>query len=175
MAGVPRIALAVVLYSALHGVAYSDEQMLPIAISGDWAAFAHHTSMIASADVCMVGNLRSGFGLRADNDGVQLRVANAKWSLPAGVEGNVTVNVGDWKTTLNIGANTDVMVSAEVPYDMIAPMFAAMDNSSSMSIGVGKAKPFVVSLSGSTVTTNAFRTCAGIRGNARSPGANPFQ
>jgi hypothetical protein len=175
MVGAPRIALAVVLYSALLGVAHSDEQMLPIAISGDWAAFAHHTSMIASADVCMVFNIRSGFALRADKDGMQLRIGNAKWSLPAGVEGNVTVNVGVWKTTLNIGGNTDVVVSAEVPYDIIAPMFAAMDNASTMSIEVGKAKPFLVSLSGSTMATNAFRTCAGIRGNARTPGANPFQ
>ncbi len=50
-----------------------------------------------------------------------------------------------------------------------------MDNSAIMTVTVGKAKPLAVSLVGSTRVTNAFRTCAGINSNAKTPGGNPFE
>jgi hypothetical protein len=104
-----------------------------------------------------------------------VRVTNDSWTLPANVEGNIAISVGDWKAIFDIDDNTDTMVNAEVPAEVVVPMFAAMDKAGSMSITVGKAKPFPVSLSGSTRATNALRTCAGITGNARTPGSNPFE
>ena len=50
-----------------------------------------------------------------------------------------------------------------------------MDAASAMIVTVGKAKPVTVSLIGSTKATNAFRTCAGINGNPKAPGSNPFE
>ena len=114
--------------------------------------------MIAHADVCAVINTPTGFALRAGDDGVQLRIMNATWSLPAGVEGSVLISVGDWKTTLDIDDNTNNMVSAEMSNDETTQLFTAMDKATSMSVAVGKAKPFTVSLSGSTKATNAVLT-----------------
>ena len=44
-----------------------------------------------------------------------------------------------------------------------------------MQVKVGKDQSFGVSLAGSTVVLNAFRTCAGIGGTAAGGGSNPFQ
>jgi hypothetical protein len=149
--------------------------LTPLAISGSWAALAHQSSIVAPPDVCVVFDVTSGVALHADIGGIQLRVANSDWSLPAGVAGTIVISVGNWSHSFLIDDNTDNMVNAEVPQDIIGPMFDAMDKSSGMSVVVGQAKPMLVSLSGSTRATNAFRTCAGIKGNVASPGSNPFQ
>ncbi len=52
-------------------------------------------------------------------------------------------------------------------------MFQAMDKAATMTLTVGKVKR-VVSLSGSTKSTNAFRTCAGFKGAPATSGSNPF-
>ena len=167
--------MALVATLSILSLARADEQLTPLAINGDWAALAHEPSVIAPPDVCLVVNAVSGVALRADANGIQLRVMNNKWSLPAGVTGAIVISVGGWSHSFEIDDNTDTMVNAEVPQDVIGPMFDAMDKSSSMSVEAGKAKPLPVSLSGSTRATNAFRTCAGIKGNVASPGSNPFQ
>jgi hypothetical protein len=85
------------------------------------------------------------------------------------------MTVGNWTQVFPIDDNTNNMVNAEVPQDSIGRMFAATDKSVSMSVVIGHAKPMLVSLSGSTRATNAFRTYAGIEGNVASPGSDPFQ
>jgi hypothetical protein len=153
----------------------ADEQMVPLAVSGDWVAAAHQTSMTAAPDVCIVMNQESGVAFRAAIEGIEFRVANSTWSLPSNVQGSIFVAVGQWNATLQIVDNTDTMVGAEVDADTITPMFNAMDKATSMSVTVGKARPFSVSLAGSTRATNAFRTCAHIEGPVKAPGSNPFQ
>jgi hypothetical protein len=170
-----RLALASAALLGNCVSARAEEQMVPLAISGDWVAMAHRPDMIARADVCIVFDAKRGVALRSGNGVVQLRVTNSSWSLPADVQGNITVNVDAWNAIFEIDDNTDTMVNAEIADNLIEPMFAAMDKASNMSITVGKAKPVVVSLSGSTRATNAFRTCAGIQGNTKAPGSNPFQ
>ena len=59
--------------------------------------------------------------------------------------------------------------------DTALAMFAAMDKAEGMSVTIGKARLFQVSLNGSTRAINAFRTCAGINSNAKTPGSNPFE
>jgi hypothetical protein len=134
----------------------ADEQMRPLAISGDWVAMAHQTSMTAPPDMCLVVNGVSGIAIRAADESVQFRVVNKTWALPTGVAGTIMLTIGDWKTVLDIDDNTDTMVNAELSNESIVPMFTAMDKSSNMSVTVGKAKPVLVSLSGSTRATNAF-------------------
>jgi hypothetical protein len=135
------LAIAVAVLSvAEFCTACADEQMVPLAVSGDWMTMAHRESMIARPDVCVVLNGPSGFALRADSDGVQVRVSNEHWSLPANVEGSIAIGVGDWKAEFDIDDNTDNMVNAEVPADIIAPMFAAMDKADSMSITAVRSK-----------------------------------
>lgn len=167
-------AVASLSFAVAH-CAWADEQMVPLAVSGDWIALAHRESMIARPDVCAVINGQSGLAFRSDADGTQIRITDEHWTLPVNVEGSIAVSVGDWKTSFDIDDNTDTMVNAEVPADVVLPMFAAMDKAASMSITVGKAKPFPVSLAGSTRATNAFRTCAGIEGSPTTPGSNPFK
>jgi hypothetical protein len=156
--------------------ASADEQMVPLAQSGQWITYAHQASITQRADVCVTANAVRGVGFRADADGIQIRVSNEQWSLPAGVQGSVAISVGsDWTGTFDIDDNTNVMVNAEIDRTAVAAMFAAMDKNSSMAVTVGKAKPLIVSLVGSTRATNAFRTCAGLEGNSPSPGSNPFE
>lgn len=156
-----------------HG-ALADEGMIPLAESGDWIALAHHTSMLAPPDMCLAANIQQGVAFRSDVNGVQIRIINQSWSLPAGVQGSIMISVGTFKTTLEIDDNTSNWVNAEISDDITIPLFSQMDNNSRMFISVGKARPMEVSLSGSTKATNAFRTCAGIKSNAPSPGSNPF-
>jgi hypothetical protein len=155
--------------------AFADEMVVPLAQSGEWMTSAHKASITARPDMCLTFSLNSGVAFRADANGDQIRVVDPKWSLPADVEGNVTISVGSWKGTFKIDDNTDTMVNAEIEKDDIIAMFVAMDTNASMSVTVGKAKPFVVSLVGSTKSTNAFRTCAGLKSNSPTPGSNPFQ
>ncbi len=170
-----RTILAVVGIYCNTTIACADEQMVPLVVSGDWVTLAHRASMLARPDVCVVFNTTSGVALRAAAEGLQLRVTNSNWSLPTGVQGSITISVGEWKTTLEIDDNTDTMVNAEMPNLVALPLFSAMDKAGNMSVAVGKAKPFPVSLVGSTRATNAFRTCAGIESSAKTPGANPFE
>ena len=153
----------------------ADERMRMLATGGEWVAMAHSDSMIAHADMCAVANMASGIIFRAEADGLEFRATNPNWSLPTDVEGTIILVVGEWKASLEISSNTDSMVAAGVATDNVVPMFTAMDKASSMSVTIGKAKPFQVSLKGSTRATNAFRTCAGINGNAKTPGSNPFE
>lgn len=169
--------VAVAFSLLIAGAANADEQMRPLAISGQWVAMAHHASMTAAPDMCMVVHMQSHVGFRRsdDSEDVEFRAWNDGWSLPAGVEGSMTLQVGAVSKTYGINSNTDTMVAVVVPNDDVLAVFAAMDKAASMSVTIGKTKTTIVSLSGSTKATNAFRTCAGIRSNAASPGSNPFQ
>ncbi|HEY4041387.1 MAG TPA: hypothetical protein VGM32_06020 [Rhodopila sp.] len=130
--------------------------------------------MTARPDVCLAINSH-GIAFRSNEDGVQLRVIDHRWSLPSGVTGSVTVGVGGWSQSFDIDDNTSEMVNAETPQDDLAEMFSRMDKATSMTIAVGKAKPLQVSLVGSTKATTAFRTCAGVTSNSASPESNPFK
>jgi hypothetical protein len=122
----------------------------------------------------LVGNRgESALDLGRKNEGI--RESNESWSLPSGVSGEVLVTIGDWSNTFEIDDNTDTMVNAEAAPDVVSAMFAAMDKASAMTVTAGKAKPFSVSLTGSTKATNAFLTCAGIKSNAPGGGDNPFK
>jgi hypothetical protein len=166
-------ALLVLLTAGWHAVA--DEMMVPIAQGGAWLTTAHRMSMTAKPDMCLTANFQSGIAFRSDENGIQVRIIDQKWSLPTGVDGAVTISIGSWKGVFEIDDNTDTMVNAEIENDDVIAMFAAMDTNASMSVGVGKAKPFTVSLVGSTKATNAFRTCAGLSSNSQTPGSNPFK
>ena len=131
--------------------------------------------MPARPDVCVVANMVSGVGLRGDRNGIELRASNQNWSLPSDVEGAVAIAVGTWSTSLEIVGNTGDSIAAMVDGDTALAMFAAMDKAEGMSVTIGKARLFQVSLNGSTRAINAFRTCAGINSNAKTPGSNPFE
>jgi hypothetical protein len=156
------------------GTATAGEMTVPLAMSGDWSAAAHKPDMISPPDICVASN-RKGLGFRADSKTFQVRMTNESWSLPVNVQGEILISIGTWSRSLSIAANTDTGVAAIMDPDDLAPMFAAMDRASTMSVKVGKAPPVVMSLSGSTKVTNAFRTCAGIKSNAKTPGGNPFE
>jgi hypothetical protein len=120
-------------------------------------------------------NPQTGFTFRADRDSVEVRVVNSAWSLPSDVQGTITVTVPGWHATFDITSNTSDMVSATIEQADLLPMFAAMDKAAAMTVAVGKAPPLTISLAGSTRVTDAFRTCAGINSNSKTPGGNPFQ
>jgi hypothetical protein len=168
------VALAGLLLTFTHPL-HADEQMVPLAASGEWMTMAHKPSIIAPADVCLALNVVSGVALWAGQGDVQLRVINKAWSLPAGVSGVVSVALPNWNATLDIADNTDTMVSVSLDGEQQTALFRAMDKSNSMAVVVGKARPIQVSLSGSTRATNAFRTCAGLKGDSSDPGSNPFK
>lgn len=153
----------------------ADEGIYPLAASGDWYAAEHRPNMTGRPDVCIAMNMVQGVAFRAGYGGVEFRVINSKWSLPSHVQGEVSITVGSVKQTLEIDANDSTFVSASVSPEFLVPLFTAMDDAANMSVTVGKAKPVIVSLTGSTRVTNAFRTCAGINSNAKTPGSNPFE
>ena len=110
-------------------------------------------------------------GIRADAMTLELRMMNERWSLPPDTHGTIKVSVGNWTKTLAVAHNTADMLGALLLPSDILPMFEAMDKAASMTVTVGNAAPIIISLAGST---KAFRTCAGIKSNAKTPGSNPF-
>ena len=169
------VALGIVAFGACFQfhVARAEEQMVPLVVSGEWATLAHRPSMLAPPDTCLVVSAR-GFLIRADEMTLELRMINKSWSLPPDVHGTIKVSVGNWTKTLAVAHNTTNMLGALLmPYDIL-PMFEAMDKAASMTVTVGNVAPIIISLAGSTKATNAFRTCAGIKSNAKTPGSNPF-
>jgi len=167
--------MAVSLGCSAVVAAWADEQLRPLAASGAWVAMAHQSSMTAAPDVCMAVNTNANVGLRADSDGVEFRIADNKWSLPAHVSGSIAITIGTWNTNVEIDANTDQSVEAIMPEDVLLAMFVAMDKATTMSVVVGKSKSRIVSLVGSSKATNAFRTCAGIHSSNEAAGENPFK
>ena len=123
------------------------------------------------------GNPDTGRDLlfRMDSDHVEIRLSDSHWSLPSGVSGDIAVNIGPIAKAFHIAANPRIMVAAPIPSSEVTMIFDAMDKASSMLVKVGNEAPYAVSLAGSTRVTNAFRTCAGISGNAPGGGANPFK
>lgn len=171
------LTLVVLLGAALPAAA--DEMIVPLAMSGDWAALAHRPSMTAPADVCLATNMAAGdaakgVAFRADEFGVEFRVMDPSWSLPANVQGEVVITIGQWNRSFGVDSNTANMVAVEIPPDDLLSLFKEMDKAAQMSVKVGTAAPFTVSLVGSTRATDAFRTCADIKSNSQSPGSNPF-
>ena len=152
----------------------ADELMQPLAQSGDWMAASHRPTMLAAPDVCFAGNMASKFLLRADQTSTEIRIADDSWSLPPSVSGAIEVKIGAYTASFDIDSNTNNMVMATIKPGSAVELFAAMDEASSMSVTVGKSTR-TVSLSGSTKVTNAFRTCAGIKGAPADPSSNPFQ
>lgn len=157
-------------------VANADEQMRLIAQSGGWVTMSHSDTMLSHPDVCVTFNVTTGVLFRAStDDGVQVRIVNKTWTLPVGVTGTIRLSVGKVSQSVDITSNTDSMVAADVEVDDLKPLLTEMDKQSTMEVVVGKAKPMNVSLVGSTVATNAFRTCAGIRTGDPAGGNNPFR
>ena len=167
--------LAIGLLVALVQPGFADEQMVPLAISGNWAALEHRDSLTAPPDVCLVINAPEGLAFRASLDGKEVRVVNSKWSLPSNVTGSIQIKVGSVLKSFDIGSNTDTMVGASVSDEDMIEVFNAMDQSQTLTLTAGKSKPQNVSLSGSSRATNAFRTCAGLNSNDKKAGENPFQ
>jgi hypothetical protein len=170
-----RLALAALLFTGMAASAKADEQMRVLAESGNWIALSHSDSMIDAPDLCLVSSGDTpAVAFRKDDNTFQLRVSDKDWSLPTGVNGQVTLTVGQWTHTFNIDDNTNDTVNAEIDTGLVDTMFGAMDNASTMVVKVGNAKPYDVSLLGSTVATNAFRTCAGFDSHGNTAGSNPF-
>jgi hypothetical protein len=167
--------LTVALISAVSVPAFADEQMETTAASGSWIAGQHSPSETDPPDVCMAFNVDAGVGLRSDGVTTTLRVINDKWSLPDDVQGSILITIGAAATTLEIADNTNNMVEAVLDNANLPTLLDGMAKASSMQLKVGKDKAFSVSLAGSTVVLNAFRTCAGIGGSAAGGGSNPFQ
>lgn len=170
-----RLAMVLGLLAFLPRWAEADEHTQTLAVSGSWVAAAHSENMTTSPDVCIVFNPMQNVAFRSGTDGVEFRVINEKWSLPAEVKGSISIAVGQISKEFEIVENSDKWVAATIPEDMLLPLFAEMDKAATMAVIVGKAKPLSVSLAGSAKATNAFRTCAGIHSNAQTPGSNPFQ
>lgn len=171
------VAAGISLMGLTYRPAVADEQLLPLAASGDWIAAAHADSATDPPDVCVAATTDASpvFILRASTDDIEVRFADDSWSLPAAVKGALAVDVGTYHAALDISYNTSSMVMAVITPEQLQAMVAAMDKAGSMTVTAGKAAPITISLNGSNKATTAFLTCAGIRAPGEGGGANPFQ
>jgi len=170
-----RWLLSLPILVGLTSLAQADEQMQVAAQSGNWAAMTHSPSETSAPDLCVAFNPISKVALRSDGTTTSIRIINESWSLPASVQGTIVVVAGSDTQSLDITSNSNDWVEADIDPPSVQPLLDAMAKESAMMITVGKAKPLAVSLAGSTVVLNAFRTCANIGGSAPGGGANPFQ
>jgi hypothetical protein len=167
--------LSMIVLAGSASCALADEQTQVTAQSGDWAAMTHSPSETDPPDLCIAFNPISKVGLRSDGTTTSIRIINDSWSLPAEVQGTIIIAVGSDTQTLAITSNTSASAEADIDPSAVQPLLDAMAKETEMKITIGKAKPLIVSLSGSTVVLNAFRTCANIGGSAPGGGSNPFQ
>ena len=151
----------------------ADEEMIPIAMAGDWVAMAHHTSSISAPDMCVAVSTTKKAIIRADSDNIEFRVVNEGWSLPTSVTGVIEVSVANHEEKFDITSNSGTMVSAEISREKAIDLLDEMTKASSMSVKTGKDKPYLVSLAGSNRVLSAFRTCASLKGSSGG-GTNPF-
>ncbi len=105
----------VVALNLMGRAALADEEIVSLANGGNWSAVAHHTSMTSAPDVCIAANGEAQMGFRADEESLEIRVSDRKWSLPSGVSGNVEMEVGEWTGKFDITGNTDTTVEAVIP------------------------------------------------------------
>lgn len=157
--------------------ALADEQVRPLAISGDWVALSHSESMLAAPDMCLAVQRGENisFVIRADENDVEIRLLDTHWSLPAGVTGKIHISVDKKSYDLDIGDNTSNMVMATISKETLQSLIGAMNNSGSMTVTPGDSAPQIVSLNGSNKVTTAFLTCAGIRAKGEGAGSDPFK
>ena len=166
---------ALALWLAGAAPATAQERLVPLVVSGSWAAMVYTANPIGPPEVCMAINLTAGIAFRTDRSGTQIRIVNEKWSLPTNAQGTFTVKIGDMSENYIIDANTSTMVSADIGLFPAAILLGHMDKAAQMTVTVGNDKPFIVSLAGSTRATNAYRTCAGMPSADAGPGTNPFR
>lgn len=167
------IACAAVALSLSGAIA--NERLITLASGGQWVALARKESVLAPPDTCMVVNAQSGIVLRADHMSLEFRVLDPSWSLPTGARGAVRVAMPGFDRTMNVIDNTATMVIMFLTPEDMGQLIDAMDRAPAMTVTPGSAKPITVSLVGSTRATNAFRTCAGMKGGDAGPGTNPFR
>ena len=167
--------IGLALVGLTTGPALADEQIVPLAESGDWVAMEHKPSMMEPPDVCIAENTGETVLLRDDGTTLEVRSVDASWSLPNGVQGSLAISVNSNSYSFDIEYNTDSMVSANVDADKVSALLDDMAKAASLKLTVGKDTPISVPLNGSTKALNAFRTCAGIGGGGSGGGSNPFQ
>jgi hypothetical protein len=101
----PRFAPAVFAACAMGMAALpcprarADEQMLPLAASGDWVAVEHSDSETSAPDVCLamtVPGSGKGLAFRAATSDIEVRLNDESWSLPAQVTGSLVFDVGTY-------------------------------------------------------------------------------
>lgn len=168
-------AIACAAISLASSITFANERLVTLAESGQWVALARKESMLAPPDMCMAVNTQSGVLLRADATSLELRVFDRSWSLPTGSRGTVRVALPGFDQTMPVIDNTATMVVMFLTPEDMAKLIDAMDRAPAMTVTAGSAKPIAVSLVGSTRATNAFRTCAGMKGGDAGPGTNPFR
>lgn len=93
----------------------------------------------------------------------------------ANISGSIALTIRSWNLDLEVSDNTDVTVAAVLDGEQVQTFLAKASDAGAMTVTVGKAKPFPVSLVGSAKALNAFRTCAGIPGGGHGGGQNPFK
>jgi hypothetical protein len=75
--------VAMIGFATVGVSALADEQLTPLAASGDWVTVAHRASVVDKPDVCVAASVgrKSTLALRADSNDVEVRVADKSWSL----------------------------------------------------------------------------------------------
>ncbi len=67
--------------------------------------------------MCALANMQDHVFFRRGEEGLELRVINEKWSLPAEVSGAIDLSVGAFSKSFPIGANSSTSVSAPITDD----------------------------------------------------------
>jgi hypothetical protein len=148
--------------AVLCGPTCADEFTRPVVKGGDWAAVEFAPSETASLVACLAIDPTVEVALRADaaHADTELMVGNIHWDLPAAMEGTLKVTVGMDTRSFSITSNTNNIVSAMINPSIVPTLLDEMAKATGMRVVVGKTTPLKVSLAGSSVVLDAFRTCA---------------
>ena len=173
------------LYSALAliascGLAHAQGAGMALdAAQGNWATLHHTTDGGVGTDVCLAASVDAQVGLRVDENDIEVRFSDPKWSLPSDTKGDVTISAGSYSHLFHTASLNPTMLVGELTSDEAKSLLTALETAPAAKITFGAKTSKTISLSGSTKVLSDFQGCArqaGLAdlGSPAGPANSPF-
>lgn len=149
------------------------------AAQGNWMAFHHTNDGGVGTDVCVGVSVDTQIALRVDENDIEIRFSDPKWSLPNNTRGNVTVAAGNYSHLFHTMAANPTMLIGEMTADEAKDLLVALETAPSAKLTFGAKTTKNVPLAGSTKVLSTFQGCvqqAGLAdlGSPAGPTNSPF-
>lgn len=149
------------------------------AAQGNWVAFHHTNDGGVGTDMCVGLSTDTQIAVRVDQNDIEIRFSDSKWSLPSNTQGDVTVAAGNYSHLFHTMSANPTMLTGEMTADEAKALLAALETAPSAKLTFGAKTTKNVSLAGSTKVLSTLQGCvqqAGLAdlGSPAGPANSPF-